>query len=263
MQSAALPTAESDARFIQLVRLADDHLILGHRLSEWCGHAPMLEEDLAMPNIALDLLGQARALYSHAGIIENKDRDEDALAYRRLEREYTNLLMCERPNGDFAHTMLRQLFFSVFMKHYWLSGESSSDPVVAALASKAQKESDYHVRHCAQWVIRLGDGTDESAARLAKALQALTPYLHELFESDSVTQTNGDVGFLPEPSTMQTRWRADIDTIFDLAKLCLPSVENLLTQGKSGGRQGLHSESMGFLLAELQFLQRTYPNMQW
>jgi hypothetical protein len=139
-----------------LIGLADDHLILGHRLSEWCGHAPMLEEDLAMPNIALDLIGQARALYSYAGELEGAGRDEDALAFGRLERAYRNLLICELPNGDFAHTMLRQFYFASFMQLFWQAAEQSADATLAAIAAKAVKEAEYHRRHCAQWVIRLG-----------------------------------------------------------------------------------------------------------
>lgn len=243
----------------QLIRLADDHLILGHRLSEWCGHAPMLEEDLAMPNIALDLIGQARALYTHAGFIENAGRDEDAIAYNRLEREYTNLLICERANGDFAHTMLRQLFFSLYMEKYWTAALSSSDETIAAIAAKAVKESDYHVRHTAEWVIRLGDGTDESARRTADALEQLTPYVNEFFEADAITQDNASHDLLPDPASLEPSWRQDINAILAQAKITLGDY----TQGQTGGRTGRHTEAMGYLLTELQFLQRNYPNLQW
>jgi ring-1,2-phenylacetyl-CoA epoxidase subunit PaaC len=243
----------------QLIRLADDHLILGHRLSEWCGHAPMLEEDLAMPNIALDLIGQARALYSHAGKTENKGRDEDNIAYNRLEREYTNLLICERPNGDFAHTMLRQLLFSLFMEKYWQASLSSTDDTITAIAGKAVKESTYHVRHTAEWVIRLGDGTDESARRTAIALEQLTPYVNEFFEVDPVTQDNADHGLLPDPASCEASWRLDINEILSQANVTLRDYK----QGHTGGRSGAHTEAMGFLLAELQFLQRSHPNLQW
>lgn len=243
----------------QLIRLGDDHLILGHRLSEWCGHAPMLEEDLAMPNIALDLLGQARALYTHAGNLENNGRDEDAIAYNRLENEYTNLLMCERPNGDFAHTMLRQLFFSSYMSPYWQAATKSVDETVAAIASKAVKESNYHIRHTAEWIIRLGDGTDESARRSLEALHQLTPYIKELFETDSISSTCSDGGLLPCPSSIEPFWNTEISEILKQAKLPMPEYQ----RGQSGGRNGRHTESMGYLLTELQFIQRSYPNMQW
>ncbi len=243
----------------QLIRLGDDHLVLGHRLSEWCGHAPMLEEDLAMPNIALDLLGQARALYTYAGSLENKGRDEDAIAYNRLEHEYTNLLICERPNGDFAHTMLRQLFFSCFMHQYWQQALSSTDENIAAIAGKAVKESDYHVRHTAQWVIRLGDGTDESAQRSLDAVQQLAPYVNELFETDDIAAACAVNKVLPGPSSIEAGWNVQMSDILEQAKLPMPEYQ----MGQSGGRQGRHTESMGYLLAELQFLQRSYPNMQW
>lgn len=252
-------TDAPDSLVTQLIRLADDHLILGHRLSEWCGHAPMLEEDLAMPNIALDLIGQARALYSHAGNLEDKGRDEDAIAYNRLEREYTNLLICERANGDFAHTMLRQLFFSLFMEKYWQAALSSKDETIAAIAAKAVKESDYHVRHTAEWVIRLGDGTDESARRTAEALEQLTPYINEFFEADAVTNYNATHALLPDPSSLEASWKKDITDLLSRAKLSLGDY----TQGQSGGRAGRHTEAMGYLLTELQFLQRNYPNLQW
>lgn len=243
----------------QLIRLGDDHLVLGHRLSEWCGHAPMLEEDLAMPNIALDLLGQARALYTYAGKLENNGRDEDAIAYNRLENEYTNLLLCERPNGDFAHTMIRQLFFSCFMHQYWQRAVNSTDENVAAIAGKAVKESDYHVRHTAQWVIRLGDGTDESAQRSLDALQQLAPYVNELFETDNIATVCAEKNYLPSPSSIEAGWNTQMAEILEQAKLPMPEYQ----PGQSGGRQGRHTESMGYLLAELQFLQRSYPNMQW
>ena len=156
---------DNNQLFSAVLAIADDHLVLAHRLSEWCGHAPMLEEDLALPNIALDLLGQARVLYTYAGELEGKGRDEDQLAYLRLEKEYKNLLLVERENGDFAHTVLRLFLFASFMELYWQEMVTSKDATLAAVAAKALKETCYHVRHSAEWVIRLGDGTDESANR--------------------------------------------------------------------------------------------------
>ena len=161
------------ALFDAVLELADDHLILGHRVSEWCGHAPMLEEDLAMPNMALDMIGTARTLYEHAARLEGKGRSEDDLAYLRVEREYRNLLLCERPNGDFAQTMLRQLYFAAFMEPYWKTALESSDNVIRGVAGKAVKEMAYHIRHAGEWVIRLGDGTSESAAKMQTAVQEL------------------------------------------------------------------------------------------
>ncbi len=245
------------ALFASLLRLADDHLVLGHRLSQWCGHAPMLEEDLSMPNIALDLIGQARALYTYAGLVEGKGRDEDQLAYLRLEREYQNLLLCEREIGDFAHTMLRQLFFSLYMEQYWTAAASSKDATVAAIAAKALKEARYHVRHSAEWVIRLGDGTQESAIRIKAALDQLAPYVGEMFESDEVTKAVS--GLLPNPADLKQQFLSELAPIFAEANLTIPD----FSKGQSGGRKGRHGEAMGYLLAELQYMQRTYPGMRW
>ena len=243
--------------FTTLLRLADDHLILGHRLSEWCGHAPMLEEDLALPNIALDLIGQARALYAHAGEVEGAGRGEDDLAYLRRERDYVNLLMVERPNGDFAHTMLRQLYVSVFMELWWATG--SSDETLAAIAAKAAKESAYHTRHTAQWVIRLGDGTEESAARMADAAEVLAPYVPEMFAADDVTRAACDAGIAPDPAALRAPWEGRIGEILAEAMLERPDAP----WPRTGGRQGLHGEDMGHLLAELQYMQRSYPGQIW
>ncbi|MDC0137400.1 phenylacetate-CoA oxygenase subunit PaaC [Planktomarina temperata] len=242
-----------------LIGLADDHLILGHRLSEWCGHAPMLEEDLAMPNIALDLIGQARGLYTYAGDLEGAGRDEDALAFGRMERAYRNLLICELPNGDFAQTMLRQFYFASFMQLFWQETESSTDATLAAIAAKAVKEAQYHRRHCAEWVIRLGDGTDESAWRMAEAVTLLAPYTGEFFIADPEVGGAVEAGVLPDTKALQPAWQADIEQVFAAAKLVLP--ENVYAQ--KGGRSGLHTEAMGHLLAQLQFMQRSFPDMTW
>ena len=248
-----------DALFTSLLRLADDHLILGHRLSEWCGHAPMLEEDLALPNIALDLLGQARALYTYAAEVEGKGRNEDDLAYLRMERDYLNLLICERPNGDFGQTMLRQLGFSIFMHLYWQETAKSSDETLAGIAGKAVKETAYHIRHTGEWVIRLGDGTDESAVRMAHALEALSPYFGEFFEIDETASQMSNAGLLPDPSTLAKAWEAELGPIMQEANLAMPD----LSFSQTGGRRGIHTEDMGFLLAELQYMQRSFPGMTW
>jgi len=251
--------ATDSSLFETLLRLADDHLILGHRISEWCGHAPMLEEDLAMPNIALDLIGQARALYTYAGQVEGNGRDEDQLAYLRLERDYKNLLLVERPNGDFAQTMLRQFYFSAFMVLFWEKTCDSSDKTLAGIAAKAVKESRYHLRHTAEWVIRLGDGTDESHARMVDANNALAPYIGELFESDAIMIAASSAGYIPLLTDLRPTWEALVlatcaDATFEV---------NLNGHAQTGGRNGRHTEDMGFLLTELQYMQRTYPNMSW
>ena len=246
--------------FDAVLAIADDHLVLAHRLSQWCGHAPMLEEDLALPNIALDLLGQARLLYSHAGEIEGKGRDEDRLAYLRLEKEYKNLLLVERENGDFAHTMLRLYLFAVLMELYWQEMASSRDETLAAIAGKALKETRSHVRHSAEWVIRMGDGTEESARRMALALEELTPYCAEMFDHDPATESLVRQGILTDRSKLAEPWLQAVSAILDEARL---AGSGLLGGYQKGGRRGKHSEAMGFLLAELQYVQRAFPDMVW
>ncbi|MCB1385360.1 MAG: phenylacetate-CoA oxygenase subunit PaaC [Nitratireductor sp.] len=249
-----------DALFCYVLRLADDHLILGHRLSEWCGHAPMLEEDLALPNIALDLIGQARALYTHAGVIEGRGRDEDQLAYLRREDEYRNLLLLELENGDFARTMLRLYLFAAFMELFWERMLASKDETLAAIAAKAIKETRYHVRHSAEWVIRLGDGTPQSARRLQAALEELKPYCAELFHSDAIDREVASAGAGVDPAALRQDWEAEIAAVF---RESLLEEKGIGDGHQTGGRLGRHTEAMGFLLAELQYMQRTYPGMQW
>ena len=252
--------SDKEKLFEYVLRLADDHLVLAHRLSEWCGHAPMLEEDLALPNIALDLLGQARALYSYAGEIEGEGRGEDQLAYLRPEHEYRNLLLLELGNGDFARTMLRLYLFAAFMELFWEAMLSSKDERLAAIAAKAIKETRYHVRHSAEWVIRLGDGTAESARRMSEALEDLQPYCAELFETDAITAFVAEQGTGIDPATLEAAWQADIAKIFREAKL---EGDALADGYQTGGRSGRHTEAMGYLLADLQYMQRAYPGLQW
>lgn len=243
-----------------LIQLGDDQLILGHRLSQWCGHAPMLEEDLSMPNMALDLIGQASNLYAYAGKLEGKGRDEDKIAYLRTDRQYQNILLVERPNADFAHTILRQLYFAAFMKPYWeWIAHKSQDEKLAGYAAKGAKEVHYHVRHCGEWVVRLGDGTSESASRMKQAVEAFHPYCEELFTNTRPMQMAIEAGILPDRNTMRDEWNATIKMIFDEALLDVPEIEF----PQSGGREGLHGEDFGYLLAELQYMQRAYPDMTW
>ncbi len=242
-----------------LLELADDHLVLGHRISEWCGHAPMLEEDLAMPNMALDLIGTSRTLYERAGQLEGKGQSEDDLAYLRGERDYRNCLLVERPNEDFAHTMLRQLYFAAFMHPYWIAAEASSDEVVRGVAGKAQKEMAYHIRHAGEWVIRLGDGTEESAARMRDAVEALSIYVDELFDSSPAAQEAEAAGVLPARSDLRAEWDKTIAQVFDEAFLTLPEVPF----AQRGGREGLHDEGLGHMLAEMQSVYRAHPGARW
>ncbi|HSU07457.1 MAG TPA: 1,2-phenylacetyl-CoA epoxidase subunit PaaC [Acetobacteraceae bacterium] len=240
-----------------LLRRADDALVLGHRLSEWCGHAPTLEEDLALANIALDQIGLARALYTEVGTLT--DHDEDQLAYLRTDRQYRNCLLVEQPNGDFAHTMVRQFFYSAFVDPFWRASCTSCNPAVAAIAAKAEKESAYHLRHAAEWLIRLGGGTPESHRRAAAALDALWPFTNELFEIDSAETALIADGIIPDPPAIRPTWDSGIDRVLARATLARPTDCWM----HSGGRRGLHSEHLGYLLAEMQSLHRTYPGAKW
>jgi ring-1,2-phenylacetyl-CoA epoxidase subunit PaaC len=241
------------------LRRADDALILGHRLSEWCGHAPIMEEEMALANMGLDLLGQARALYSYAGEAEAAGRDEDAFAYLRIERDYENLLLVEQPNGDFAQTMLRQFLYAAYADPYWRAMMTSADPTLAAIAAKAEKELAYHLRHSAEWVLRLGDGTVESHARIAAALVHLWPYTGEMFAADADESALITAGIAVDPEGLRATWRQTVDETLGAATLTMPGDGWM----QSGGRQGRHSEHLGHLLAELQYVQRLIPEATW
>ena len=245
--------------FAYTLRLADNALILGHRVSEWVGHAPVLEEDLALGNLALDLIGQSRSFYTYAGEIEGKGRDEDALAYLRDAGGYRNVLLVEQPNGDFAQTIVRHLLYSAYAHPYFEALTRSKDATLAAIAAKAVKEMAYHVRHTAEWTIRLGDGTDESHRRTQTALDELWPYTGELFEIDQVERALIEAGIAVNPSDIRTRWSKTLDEVFEDATLTRPRDGYM----QSGGRSGRHSEHLGFILTELQYLQRSHPGAKW
>jgi len=250
----------SDAPLVTYcLRHADDALVLGHRLSEWCGQAPMLEEELALANMGLDLIGQARPLYTLAGELEGHGRDEDALAYRRDVAGFRNVLLVEQPNGDFALTIVRQLLFAAFMHPLWQRLTSSREPIIAAIAAKAEKEIAYHLRHCGEWLIRLGDGTDESHGRAQEALDELWPFTGELFETDEAERALIPAGIAVDPASVRAAWDATVDGILAEATLTRPADGWMQT----GGRSGRHSEHLGHLLAELQFMQRAYPDARW
>ena len=244
---------------IYTLRRADDALILGHRLSEWCGHAPIMEEEMALSNIALDLIGQARALYSYAGEVEGKGHDEDKLAYLRDVRQYRNLLLAEQPNGDFARTMVRQLFYSAFADLYWRAMMNSRDATLAAIAAKSEKESAYHLRHASEWVIRLGDGTEESHARAQDAIDHLWAFTGEMFEVDDSERGLIDAGIAVDVATLRERWLKTVTDVLSEATLVLPQNDWM----QQGGRFGRHSEHLGHLLSELQSMQRSFPGLTW
>src|SRR4051812_38706297 len=241
------------------LRRADDALILGHRLSEWCGHAPMMEEDMALANMGLDLLGQARELYSYSAKVEANGNDEDKFAYLRDVGQYRNLLLLEQPNGDFARTMARQFFYSVFADLYWRAMMNSGDATLAAIAAKSEKESAYHVRHCSEWMVRLGDGTEESHRRAQNAIDDLWAYTGEMFEADHSENGLIDAGVAVDPATLRAQWLGTISGVLHEATLTLPKSEWM----QQGGRSGRHSEHLGHLLSALQSMQRTFPGATW
>jgi ring-1,2-phenylacetyl-CoA epoxidase subunit PaaC len=256
---ATLAMANKQALLAYTLALADDALVLGHRLSEWSGQAPMLEEDIALSNLGLDLIGQARLFYAYAGEVEGKGRDEDALGYQRDEHAYTNLLLVEQPNGDFAATMVRQLLYAAFMHPNYQSLQRSTDARLAEIAAKAVKEMAYHVRHAGEWVIRLGDGTEESHARAAAALDELWMYTGEMFEMDTGEAALARSGIAVDRSAIRPAWDATIDRVLREATLQRPADRWM----QSGGRAGRHSEHLGHLLAEMQVLHRAYPGVVW
>jgi len=242
-----------------LLRIADTSLVLAQRLGEWCGHAPVLEEDIAMANIALDLVGQARALLTHAGTLEGRGHDEDQLAYLRDERDYFNLTLVELPRGDFAFTVLRNTMVATLLKLLWQRLAASNDAEVAAIAAKAVKEARYHQQHSGDWVVRLGDGTEESRRRTERALKRLWLYMPELFESDAVDEAASATGLGPAWSELREPWLAEMQQVLDAAGLAMPQEAAF----RSTGKQGVHSEHMGYILAEMQHLQRSYPGGVW
>ncbi len=253
------PGFAENALFQYVLALADDALVLGHRLSEWSGHAPMLEEDIALSNLALDLIGQARLFYAYAAEVEGKGRNEDDLAYFRDTREFRNVLLVEQPNGDFAATMTRQLIFASFMHPYLAALAQSSDPRLAEIAAKAVKEMAYHVRHSAGWVVRLGDGTEESHRRTATALTDLWPLTGELFQMDDGEATLAAAGIAVDRGAVAVIWKRKLTSVFQEGKLAWPA--DGMTQ--TGGRRGLHTEAFGKMLAEMQSLARAHPDVTW
>ena len=242
-----------------LLRLGDTCLILAQRLGEWCGHAPVLEEDIALTNVALDLVGQSRALLTRAGELEGRGHDEDQLAFLRDERDYFNLTLVELPRGDFAFTVLRNLFVATWAKLLWDRLHTSSDAEVAAIAGKALKEVRYHQQHAADWVVRLADGTEESRTRIDTALAALWIYTAELFESDAVDAQAQASGLGPRWADLREPWLAEIGAVFGEAGLAIPKDSAF----RSTGTRGVHSEHMGFILSDMQHLQRSYPGGAW
>lgn len=245
--------------FNYLLRLADSSLIIGHRLSEWCGHGPVLEEDIALTNIALDFVGRANSLYEYAGKVEGKGRSEDDLAYLRNEREFFNNLLAEQPNGDYAQTIARQYFTDVFEFYLYTELCKSKDETLAGIAAKSLKEIQYHLRHSSSWMVRLGDGTEESNRRLQNAVDELYRFTGSLFESDDNDTVLVAEGIVADLKSIQAKWQKDVEAMFEKAILKKP--ENDWMQ--KGCLHGKHTEHLGYILAEMQSLHRAIPGVNW
>lgn len=242
-----------------LLRLGDDRLVLGHRLSEWCGHGPILEEDIALANIALDLIGQATLYLKLAGETEGKGRSEDDLAYFRDAIDYRNVQMVELPNGDYAFTIVRQFLFDVFSYHVLEKLQSSPNTGLAGIAAKGFKEVRYHVRHSSEWVVRMGDGTDESHERAQRALNHLWRFSAEMFQPDDVDRAMIAAVGAPDLESIRPQWEKVVRDVFARATLTVPDDPPAMT----GGRKGRHTEHLGHMLAEMQIVARSHPGAQW
>ncbi len=250
---------ESEILFETLLRLGDDSLILGQRLGEWCGHAPSVEVDLSLANMGLDLIGQATHFLGRAGEVEGKGRDGDAMAFRRDVLDFRNCWLVEQPNGDFARTIVRQLLYSTWQHLLFQQLAESPDPFLSAIAAKAVKEVAYHRELASEWTVRLGDGTEESAARMRDALDWCWRFVPELFDVDETLEEMIARQTVPDPRGLERDYRAAIAEVLAEAKLEVPADQRPIL----GGRRGHHSEHLGHLLAVMQFLPRTYPDAVW
>lgn len=247
------------AHFEYVLRMGDNALILGQRLSEWCGHGPVLEQDIAVTNIALDLMGQARSLLGYAGKVEGKGRSEDDLAFLRDAWDFRSVLLVEQPNEDWAFTIVRQFLFDAYHFLFVREMTKSSDAQLAAIAEKSLKEITYHLRFSSEWMIRLGDGTDKSREKMQAALDALWMYSGELFEMNEVDRMMIDAGIAPDLAALKPAYDERLQAVLAEATLEIPDAGRMQT----GGKEGRHTEHLGYILAELQFLQRAYPGQSW
>ncbi len=257
MSASATNVAQLLFRYV--LRVGDLSLVLGQRLGEWVGHAPVLEEDLGLANIALDLIGQARLLLAYAGELEGRGRGEDEIAFLREQGEYLNPTLAELPNGDFGETIVRQVLIDAFQLELFEGLTNSADEQLSAIAAKAVKETRYHLRYSCDWLVRLGDGTAESRVRVQSALERLWPYTVELFEEDELDREMADCGIAPRLADVRTAWSRRIDEVLAEATLERPRERPHSWFGK----RGEHSEHLGYILAEMQYLQRAYPGARW
>jgi len=241
------------------LRLGDNALIQSYRLSEWCSNAPILEEDLALTNFALDMIGRAQLLLSYAGVVEGMGKTDDDLAYRRGERQYMNTLIAELPNGDFAFTVARLFFTSVYEYYFFTELQNSADDTLKAIAAKTLKEVKYHKAHATDWMLRLGGGTEESNRRVQAAVNALWMYTGEMFETDRVDAILQDLNIAVDMPPVMAKWNTYIQEVLSEAGLLLPAADYMQT----GGKNGVHTEYLGHILSEMQYLQRAYPDATW
>lgn len=250
----------NDKKFEYLLRLADNDLMLSHRLGQWCGKGPALEEDMALTNMALDLIGQARMWLTYAGEIEGQGRDEDQLAFTRQEREYRNLLITELPNGGYADTLARQFFFDLWHFLVLQSLCTSMDQRIAGIAEKSLKEVAYHIRRSVDLVVRLGDGTQQSHDLMQAAFNDIWMYTNEMFTADAVDVAMFEAGIAPDLSRIREAWLAQVCAVFEEATLTVPPMDAWM---QKGGKQGVHTENLGYILSDMQYMQRTYPGASW
>lgn len=241
------------------LRLGDNAMILGHRMSEWSSNGPILEEDIALSNIGLDLFGQCRMMFDYVANLDGDGKTEDDYAYKRPEREFYNVLLVEQPNGHFGHTIARQLLFSLWAEFMYRELMQSNDQTIAAFAAKSIKEIKYHLRHASQWLMRLGDGTEESNAKMQEGLNEMWSYRHELFETDQVDEILMKEGIAVDPKHFKEAYESHLLALISEAKLDVPSEAYRAT----GGKKGIHSEYLGHILSEFQYLARAYPDAKW
>ena len=252
--------SDKEIYFKWLLRLADNSLIMGQRLSEWCGHGPVLEQDIALANIALDHIGQSRSLLTFAGNAEGKGRTEDDLAFHRDEREFYNNLIVELPNHHFGFTIMKQYFFDVYQLHYYTAMLQSNDEELGGFAAKSLKEVKYHVRHSREWMLRLGDGTRESHKKMQDSLNELWEFTGDLFDADDIDKEMHSKGIAPDLEKVKEAWEADVHPLLEEATLEIPDTKGYM---HSGSRKGYHTEYLGYILAEMQHLPRTMPDATW
>lgn len=250
---------QEEALLKYVLRMGDNSLVLGHRLSEWCGHGPQLEEDIAQANIALDLIGQSRNYLTYAGELEGKDRTEDDLAYLRTDRQFVNVKLVELHKGDYATTIARSFLFDAFHLPLQQALTKSPNERLAGIAGKAVKEVSYHLRHSSEWLVRFGDGTEESHARAQRALDELWMYTGELFAPDEAERLLAEAGVIPDLNAIKAEWDATVNKVLAEATLNRPADAWMAR----GGKEGEHTEHLGLMLAEMQYLQRSFPGVEW